>query len=103
MTFIQKSLFTFVICAAAAFSATAQTTPADKSAAKPAAAATAATAGPDADAQKDMARHRAIAAAHEGAAKCLESGKKEEVCHKDLQAACKGIAIGKYCGMKHEH
>ncbi len=98
MTFIPKSLFTFVICAAAAFSATAQTAPA----AKPA-AATATTAGPDADAQKDMARHRAIAAAHEGAAKCLESGKKEEVCHKDLQAACKGLAIGKYCGMKHEH
>ncbi len=95
MTFIQKSLFTFVICAAAAFSATAQTAPA----AKPAAA----TAGPDADAQKDMVRHRAIATAHENAYKCLESGKKEEVCQKDLQAACKGIAIGKYCGMKHEH
>jgi hypothetical protein len=95
MTFIQKSLFTFALCAAAAFSANAQTPPA----AKPAAT----TAGPDADAQKDMARHRAIAAAHEGAAKCLESGKKEEVCYKDLQAACKGLAIGKYCGMKHEH
>jgi hypothetical protein len=60
-------------------------------------------AGPDADAQKDIARHRAIAAAHEAAAKCLESGKKEDVCHKELQAACKGLAIGKYCGMKHEH
>ena len=22
---------------------------------------------------------------------------------KELQAACKGLAIGKYCGMKHEH
>ena len=44
-----------------------------------------------------------MAAAHEGAAKCLESGKKEDVCNKELQAACKGLAIGKYCGMRHEH
>ena len=105
MTFISKFLLTCAVCAAA-LSATAQTAPAAKPAAKPAATVTTTTtttAGPDADAQKDMARHRAIAAAHEGAAKCLESGKKEEVCHKDLQAACKGIAIGKYCGMKHEH
>lgn len=102
MTFISKFLLTCAVCAAA-LNATAQTAPAAKPVAKPAATVTATTAGPDADAQKDMARHRAIAAAHEGAAKCLESGKKEEVCHKDLQAACKGIAIGKYCGMKHEH
>ena len=27
------------------------------------------------------------------------SGKAEEQCLKDLQAACKGLAIGKYCGM----
>jgi hypothetical protein len=55
------------------------------------------------DIKKDIARHRAMAAAHETAAKCLESGKKEDVCVKDLQAACKGLGIGKYCGMKHEH
>ena len=55
------------------------------------------------DTKQDVMRHRAIAAAHEAAAKCLESGKKEEACHKDLQAACKGLAIGKFCGMKHEH
>ena len=48
-------------------------------------------------------RHRAMAAAHEGAAKCLESGKKPDLCEKELQAACKGLAIGKYCGMKHVH
>ena len=53
--------------------------------------------------QQDITRHRAMAAAHEGAAKCFEAGKKEEVCMKELQAACKGLAIGKYCGMKHEH
>lgn len=53
--------------------------------------------------QQDITRHRAMAAAHEGAAKCFEAGKKEDVCMKELQAACKGLAIGKYCGMKHEH
>ncbi len=53
--------------------------------------------------KKDAQRHRAMAAAHDGAAKCLESGKKHDQCQKDLQAACKGLAIGKYCGMKHEH
>lgn len=53
--------------------------------------------------RKDAQRHRAMAAAHEAAAKCLESGKQPEQCQKDLQAACKGLAIGKYCGMKHEH
>ena len=55
------------------------------------------------DTKEDVARHRAIAAAHEDAAKCREAGKGEELCLKALQAACKGIAIGKYCGMKHEH
>ena len=57
----------------------------------------------DKEAKEDALRHRAMAAAHEAAAKCLESGKKEDVCSKELQAACKGLAIGKYCGMKHEH
>jgi hypothetical protein len=55
------------------------------------------------DTKKDIARHRAMAAAHEAAAKCFEAGKKEDVCLKELQASCKGLAIGKYCGMKHEH
>lgn len=52
---------------------------------------------------KDIERHRAMAAAHEAAARCLESGKNEDQCQKDLQAACKGLAIGKHCGMRHEH
>ena len=65
--------------------------------------ALAAPAHSDKETKEDIARHRAMAAAHEGAAKCLESGKKEEVCSKELQAACKGLAIGKLCGMKHEH
>lgn len=55
------------------------------------------------DTKKDIARHRAMAAAHEAAAKCFEAGKKEDICLKELQASCKGLAIGKYCGMKHEH
>ncbi|MDO8776474.1 MAG: hypothetical protein Q7K57_48735 [Burkholderiaceae bacterium] len=63
----------------------------------------AADAQPDKAAKDDIARHRAMAAAHEAAARCLESGKKDEVCEKELQASCKGLAIGKFCGMKHEH
>lgn len=57
----------------------------------------------DADTQQDIARHRAMAAAHEAAAQCLESGKKDEICEKELLQACKGLAIGRFCGMKHEH
>ncbi len=53
--------------------------------------------------QADIQRHRAMAAAHEAAGRCLEAGKPEEACLKELQMACKGLAIGKYCGMKHEH
>ncbi len=53
--------------------------------------------------KEDIQRHRAMAAAHEGAAKCLEAGKGEKVCVAELQAACKGLALGKYCGMRHAH
>jgi hypothetical protein len=55
------------------------------------------------DTRKDIQRHRAMAQAHEAAARCLESGKGEDACLKALQAACKGLAIGRYCGMRHEH
>jgi hypothetical protein len=51
--------------------------------------------------KEDVRRHRIIAAAHEAAAKCQESGKDEEICDAELAKACKGIAYGKYCGMKH--
>ena len=57
----------------------------------------------DKERQEDVARHRAIAAAHEAAAKCIEAKKPEEVCLKELKAACKGLAIGKFCGMRHQH
>lgn len=53
--------------------------------------------------KKEIAQHRAIAAAHETAAKCKETGKPEETCHAELMKACKGIAIGQFCGMKHIH
>lgn len=57
----------------------------------------------DKEIQEDIKRHRAMAAAHEGAARCLEAGKGEKVCLQELQAACKGLALGKYCGMRHAH
>ncbi len=57
----------------------------------------------DKERKEDIAKHRAMAAAHEAAAKCREAGKGEEVCNKQLAEACKGLAIGKFCGMKHQH
>jgi Tfp pilus assembly protein FimT len=57
----------------------------------------------DKEIKEDITRHRAMAAAHEGAAKCLEAGKGEDACMKELQASCKGLGIGKYCGMRHVH
>jgi len=53
--------------------------------------------------EEDIKRHRAMAAAHEAAAQCLEAGRGEKVCLAELQTACKGLAIGKYCGMRHAH
>lgn len=53
--------------------------------------------------QEDIAKHRKLAQAHEAAARCLESGEKEAVCYEKMRATCLGIAIGKYCGMKHSH
>ena len=49
----------------------------------------------------DIAKHERIAAAHTEAAKCLRAGKPDAVCEGALLQACKGIAIGKFCGMKH--
>ena len=53
--------------------------------------------------KKDVADHRAMADAHLNAAKCLEAGTAEKQCHEQLAKDCKGIGIGKYCGMKHKH
>lgn len=57
----------------------------------------------DKETREDIARHRAMAVAHEGAAKCLEAGKGEKICMQELAVACKGLALGKYCGMRHAH
>jgi hypothetical protein len=56
-----------------------------------------------AEIRKDVADHRAMAEAHLTAAKCLESGKPEKECRAQLIKDCKGLAIGKYCGMQHRH
>ena len=65
--------------------------------------AVAQTSSKEQQAREDIAAHRAIAAAHEKAAKCLESGRSEKECHAHLATECKVIAIGKYCGMRHRH
>lgn len=57
--------------------------------------------GDTAHVKKDIAAHLAMAEAHINAAKCLESGKPEKECQAQLAKDCKGLAIGKYCGMKH--
>ena len=53
--------------------------------------------------KRDIADHRALALVHENAAKCLEAGKSEKECHDQLAKDCKGVGIGKYCGMRHRH
>lgn len=53
--------------------------------------------------KEDIRRHRAMAAAHEAAAKCFEAGKSEKECLEKLRQDCKGLGIGKYCGMRHQH
>ena len=57
----------------------------------------------DKEKSEDIKRHRAMAAAHEAAAKCLESGQAEKTCLEKLRQDCKGLGIGKYCGMRHQH
>ncbi|MBQ0131507.1 MAG: hypothetical protein KBT18_04850 [Comamonas sp.] len=57
----------------------------------------------DAHTQEDVVRHRSMARALEQAAQCLAQGRKFDDCQKQLQAACKGLALGKNCGMRHAH
>jgi len=66
-------------------------------------AATASASKLDAHTQEDVERHRGMARAHEQAAQCLEKGTKYEDCQKQLQTSCKGLALGKNCGMRHSH
>lgn len=46
---------------------------------------------------------RQTAQAHLRMAQCIGSTKLYEDCRWDLQSACKGLAIGKYCGLVHAH
>jgi uncharacterized protein YgiB involved in biofilm formation len=65
-------------------------------------AALAAAAAPlNQETQDDIAKHQKISAAHAEAAKCLAAGKPDAECEGALLSACKGIAFGKFCGMKH--
>ena len=93
-------LFTLLLFLSVPVSALAADAPTGKPATKPARSAV----DPALEAEhtkEDVKRHRTMAAAHEAAAKCQESGKDEDVCNAELAKACKGIAYGKYCGMKH--
>ena len=97
---MKRSLLALMLFAMAPALTLAADAPATKAPAKPA------TSKVDpaleaAHTKEDVRRHRIIAAAHEAAAKCQESGKDEEMCDAELAKACKGIAYGKYCGMKH--
>lgn len=65
--------------------------------------ATPAAAKVDAHTQEDIERHRGMARAHEQAAQCLAAGKPYADCQKQLQTSCKGLALGKHCGMRHTH
>lgn len=53
--------------------------------------------------EEDIQRHLAMAAAHQAAAQCLKEGRDYKVCQQELQTACKGLALGRYCGMRHTH
>jgi hypothetical protein len=93
-------LLVIALCCTASTLAVAADTPGTKTAAKPATSKVA----PALEAEhtrEDVRRHRVMAAAHEAAAKCQESGKDEDFCNAELAKACKDIAYGKHCGMKH--
>lgn len=85
-----------LIVALVPLAVSAQTKAPSKDAAAP-------TARQQAHRKEDIARHRQISKAHEEAARCLEGGATEKECHAKLRDACKGIAVGQYCGMRHAH
>lgn len=92
-----------LILAAVFLAAAAQAHDHDHAKAQSDAKAQGASAPLDAHARADMERHRAMAKAHEAAAQCLAAGRDHEQCQKQLQADCKGLALGKFCGMRHAH
>ncbi len=52
---------------------------------------------------EDVMDHRTMAEAHRKVAECLESGKPEKECRAQLAKDCKGVGIGRGCGMKDRH
>lgn len=52
---------------------------------------------------EDIMDHRTMADAHRKAAECLEAGKPERDCRARLAKDCRGVGIGKHCGMKDRH
>lgn len=75
----------------------------DQASAATAQAAQAAAPQLNAHTLQDIERHRGMARAHEHAAQCLAAGKPYDDCQKQLQTECKGLALGKHCGMRHVH
>lgn len=52
---------------------------------------------------EDIMDHRTMAEAHRKAADCLQGGKSEKECRAQLAKDCKGVGIGRSCGMKDKH
>jgi len=52
---------------------------------------------------EDVMDHRTMAEAHRKAADCLEAGRPEKECRAQLAKDCKGVAIGRHCGMRDRH
>lgn len=50
--------------------------------------------------QEEIAGHQKMAAAHRGAAECLQAGTPLAECVRALEEACKGVAAGRRCGMR---
>ena len=97
---MRQILFVLMLFAMVPIVSIAADAPATKTPAKPAATKVD-PALEAAHTKEDVRRHRIMAAAHEAAAKCQESGKDEDFCNAELAKACQGIAYGKHCGMKH--
>lgn len=53
--------------------------------------------------EEDIMDHRTMAEAHRKAADCLQAGKPEKECRAQLAKDCKGVGIGRGCGMKDRH
>lgn len=92
---MKRRIALWIVITALPCAVAAQSAPAAKSPPK--------TAAEQAHRMEDIARHRQMAQAHAEAAQCLEAGTPEKQCQQRLRDACKGIAVGQYCGMRHAH